>query len=155
MDDSHLWELAQRITTRQELLDLGLTVLGLPHHQVNSALTNNRDVDLAAHHILQIWCKQYTSSLEAYTALYTSLKQCGKSQLAAQLQDLVSPGATPASSNPTEVNPYSSPGATSSSATQAKPSSSSKKKSTSFSRKGKLIFVVFLYGVSMTQTMNN
>ena len=138
MDDVHLWELAQRITTRQELLDLGLKVLGLPQHQVNSALTNNRDVDLAAHHILQIWYRQYTSSIEAYTDLYTSLKQCGKSQLAAQLQGLVSPGTASAPSSPTEVKPYSSPGVTSSSATGPKPSSSSNKKSTSFSRKGKL-----------------
>ena len=98
MDDTHLWELAQRITTQQELLDLGLKVLGLPHHQVSSALTNNRDVDLAAHHILQIWYRQYTSSIEAYTDLYTSLKRHGKIQLAAQLQELVSPGATPSTS---------------------------------------------------------
>ena len=61
---------------------------------MNSALTNKRDVELAAHHILQIWFKQFTSSLEAYTSLYTSLKQCGKNHLATQLQQWVSPGAT-------------------------------------------------------------
>ena len=142
MDDSHLWELAQRIMTRQELLDLGLKVLGLPHHQVNSALTNNRDVDLAAHHILQIWCKEYTSSLEAYTDLYTSLKHHGKSQLAAQLQELSSPGAMSAPSSAIEVKPCSSLGATSSSATDTKPSSLSKRQSASFSRKGKKLLVV-------------
>ena len=105
MEDSHLWEFAQRISTQQELLDLGLKVLRLPQHQVNSALTNKGDVELAAHHILQIWCKQYTSSLEVYTALYTSLKKCGKSQLAAQLQELVSPGATPSTSTKPDQSP--------------------------------------------------
>ena len=130
MDDAHLWELAQRIATQQELLDLGLKVLGLPQHQVTLALTNMRDVDLAAYHILQTWCKQYTSSLEAYTVLYTSLKKYGKNQLAAQLQELVSPGATSAPTGTSVVKPYSSTGAT------------------SFSKKGQLIllhFSFFLY----------
>ena len=89
MEDAHLWELAQRITSTQDLLDLGLKVLKLPDYKVESALSSKKEVELAAHRTLQIWIRKQTNRYEAYRTLVTSLKSCGMHQLAAQLMEWV------------------------------------------------------------------
>ena len=81
-DSAHkyLWNLAKQITSEQEFRDLGHNVLKLPGNTVNLALANKRDIDLAAHQILQIWFKQYENEKEAFETLVSSLKKCGMNQ---------------------------------------------------------------------------
>ena len=78
--DRYLWKLAKEITSEQDFRDLGLNVLKLPGNTVNLALANKRDIDLAAHQILEIWFKQYESREEACENLVSSLKKCGMNQ---------------------------------------------------------------------------
>ena len=78
--DKYLWNLAKQITSEQEFRDLGHNVLGLPGNTVNIALTNKRDIDLAALEILQIWFKQHENGHEDLTNLVSSLKKCRMSQ---------------------------------------------------------------------------
>ena len=88
--DLYLWNLAQHITCEQEFYELGLHVFKLPINKVATALHNKRDINLAAHHILQIWSKQYADGQEAFEVLVSSLKNCRMNQIAATLfQDKV------------------------------------------------------------------
>ena len=55
LEDDHIWEVAKRITNKTDLNDLGLKVLKLEMHTIESALTNNTEIVNAAHAILQEW----------------------------------------------------------------------------------------------------
>ena len=56
---------------------------------MESVLSSKKEVELAAHRILQIWIRKQTNRHEAYRVLVTSLKSCGMHQLAAQLMEWV------------------------------------------------------------------
>ena len=87
---SHILDLSQRITSQNDYLDLGVTVLQLPDYQVDSIWTNHKpSVNLAARELLQTWVKNQTNEHEAYTNLIASLRRCQMNQLAAELQQWV------------------------------------------------------------------
>ena len=73
MEDVHVWELAQRITDENELRHLGLKILKVPANEIDSALTNERDIREAALVVLKTWYKNQQSKEEAYRNLYTEL----------------------------------------------------------------------------------
>ena len=106
LTDTHLWELAQRITSEQELRDLGLRVLHLPGYKVDSVLQNKRDIELAAHEALKTWRKRWETPQEAYQNLYKGLCKLGWRWLAGELKNWVEeltspePPATTADSPP-------------------------------------------------------
>ena len=81
-----MWELAQRITSEKELLDLGLNILHLPEYKIKSSLHNNKDIELAAHEALSNWRKNQCSSEEAYKNLHTALCDHGWRQRAEELK---------------------------------------------------------------------
>ena len=90
LEDSHILNLSQRITSEQDLRELGIRVLGLQEHITNTALYNHRtSIQDAAHDVLSTWRKQYQSSQEAYMDLKTGLKRAQMHQLAAQLRKWV------------------------------------------------------------------
>ena len=70
LEDTHLWELAQRITSEQELRDLGLKILRLPGYKVKSALYNKRDIELAAYETLETWMENQINRKKTYRNLY-------------------------------------------------------------------------------------
>ena len=95
LTDTHLWELAQRITSEQELRDLGLKVLHLPGDKVDLVLHNKKDIELAAHEALKTWRKRWETPQEAYQNLYKGLWNLEWRWLAVELknwvEDLTSP----------------------------------------------------------------
>ena len=79
--------LSQRITSEQDLRELGTNALGVPEHIIDTALYNHRTcIQDAAHDVLSTWRKQYQSSQEAYLGLLTGLRRAQKGQLAALLR---------------------------------------------------------------------
>ena len=53
LEDSHVLNLSQRITSEQELRDLGTKALKVPEHIINTALYNHRtSINDAAHDVL-------------------------------------------------------------------------------------------------------
>ena len=89
LEDSHILELADRITDEHELMQLGVKVLKLPEYKIRQASSNNNSIHSAAHDVLSIWFKQQTNRHKAYTSLITSLRRCQMNQLAAQLEKWV------------------------------------------------------------------
>ena len=85
LEDTHVWELAQRITSEQELLDLGLKVLQLRVNKIKSSLYNKGDIELAAHEALRIWRNIQKTPQEAYWNLRRGLLDHGWKQLANEL----------------------------------------------------------------------
>ena len=55
LEDTHVWELAKRITSEKKLRDLGLNILRLPRYLIDSALNNNKTIELAAYETLETW----------------------------------------------------------------------------------------------------
>ena len=82
--DTHIWDLAQRVTNEEEFLRLGRGVLQLPDHEVRSALTEYKHA-LAARQLLEHWAKNQYSPEEAYNSLYRALSNYGWRQLAGVL----------------------------------------------------------------------
>ena len=90
LSDAHILDLSKRITCPDDYLDLGIKVLRLPDHQVDSVWTKHRpDVNLAARELLQIWKKKQTNPREAFNNLCTALQQCEMNQLVAELTQWV------------------------------------------------------------------
>ena len=73
LGDDHVWMLAERITSKQDLLDLGLKVLHLPGFTIDSSLYNQRDIELAANAALDLWRKNQRTPEEAYENLHQAL----------------------------------------------------------------------------------
>ena len=78
-----------RITSSHLLLDLALKILKLPSKTVDSALDNEREIQVAAQIVLQTWYHNQKSKQEAYTKLYTALYSSGWRLLAGELKQLV------------------------------------------------------------------
>ena len=103
MEDTQLWELAERITSEQELRDLGLNVLRLPGYKVDSALYNKKDIELAAHETLKTWMKNQETPKVVYQNLHRGLSNHGRRQLANELLPQISD--KPSSSQSRNPNP--------------------------------------------------
>ena len=87
LEDSHILNLSQRITSEQELRDLGTKVLKVPEHIIDTALYNHRtSINDAAHDVLCTWLKDQPAKLEAYMNLQAGLKRAHMNQLATQLR---------------------------------------------------------------------
>ena len=83
--------LSKYVTNYTELLDLGVRVLGLGNHEVNSAKTDFPKVNEAAYSLLQSWAKQQSSPQEAFRLLSMSLKDIKWNQASYVLENLVTP----------------------------------------------------------------
>ena len=89
LEDEHIWELAQRIGDVHQLLDLGLKVLRIPGFKIQSALTNKKDIELAAYQALMTWDSNQNNRCEAYTNLLSGLRSNGFKDLAGKLNQWV------------------------------------------------------------------
>ena len=88
LEDFHVVELSTRITSAQELLNLGIKGLNLPRHSIQSALYNHKDsIQDAAYTVISDWVKQYQHASEAYFNILASLQKCKMNQLASQLRE--------------------------------------------------------------------
>ena len=84
-------KLSQRITSEQDLRELGTNVLKVAEHVIDTALNTyrNSSINNAAHDVLSTWRKQQPSGQEAYMDLQAGLKRAKMNQLAAQLRKWV------------------------------------------------------------------
>ena len=89
MEDAHLFEVAQRITDKKELLHLGLNILKVPANKVDSALHNEREIQDAALEVLKTWYKNQESTENAYKNLYRELVNNGRQLWAHELKQSV------------------------------------------------------------------
>ena len=83
--DSHIWDLAQRVVSEEDLLSLGRDVLQFPEYVVRSALSNNRYA-IRALQALEIWRKNQGTPEKAYRLLYRALRDTGWRQFAKELR---------------------------------------------------------------------
>ena len=73
MEGAHLLEMAQRITNKMELQHLGLNILKVSANEIDSALTNERDIRDAALEVVKTWYKNQESIEKTYRSLYREL----------------------------------------------------------------------------------
>ena len=85
MTDVHIWKQAERITSEQQLKDLGLKVLQIRDFKIESALTDKRDINSAAHRVLRTWVSGQNNRCEAYTNLVSGLRSNELNALAGEL----------------------------------------------------------------------
>ena len=121
LGDEHVLELSKRITSGEELMDLGINGLGVPEFKIKAVMYDHSDsIHAATHELLSTWLKQQTDRQEAYMNLCASLRRCQMNQLAIQLTKWVA-GTDAASqitnrgmlvvkdtnvNSPTDRNPY-------------------------------------------------
>ncbi len=74
-------ELSKRISSYTELLNLGVGVLHLPDHQVNSAHNDFKGINEAAYRLLQAWYGQQSETYGAFKLLATRLREVNWKQL--------------------------------------------------------------------------
>ena len=87
LEDVHLLDLSKRITTGEELTDLGIKVLKLPDFRIRAALYDHKkSIQAATQDVIHSWLLQQSNRQEAYTALHTGLKEAKMHQLAGELQ---------------------------------------------------------------------
>ena len=89
LTDIHILKLAKRITNESKLMDLGIEVLGLKDYEIEGAMTNKKEIQMAARHVLSRWQKSHKTPQEAYTNLYTALRKNNMNQWAADLKQMV------------------------------------------------------------------
>ena len=87
LEDGDILELSERISSEQELMELGVKVLNLPDFKVRSALYDKRELQPATQKILRSWLKAQTSRHEAHQILYKELLKHEMNMLA----DLIKP----------------------------------------------------------------
>ena len=85
----HIWKLAERITSEQQLKDIGLKVLKICDFKIESALTDRTNINLAAHLALKTWARDQNNRCEAYTNLVSALRSNGFKDLAGKLTQWV------------------------------------------------------------------
>ena len=81
----HIWDLARRVTSEEELLNLGRDVLQLPEYVIRSALSENRYANTAVN-VLEIWRKNQGTLEKAYRSLYNALLDNGWREIAQELR---------------------------------------------------------------------
>ena len=82
-------KVAQRITNKNELQNLGLKVLKIAGYNVDSALYDEKDIQSSAHKVLKTWYQDQNNRQEAYRNLYTALYNYGWRLLAGELKQSV------------------------------------------------------------------
>ena len=83
LEDAHILELSTRISSTQDLLNLGINGLNLPRHTIQSAVHYHKDsIQEAAYTVLTSWANQQETVAEAYINIVAALKQCKMNQLA-------------------------------------------------------------------------
>ena len=88
--DEHILELSKRIPSGDELVDLGTTVLHLPVFKINATLYDHNDsIQAATLELLSTWVKRQTNRKEAYTNLYSALREAQMGELAGLLKKWV------------------------------------------------------------------
>ena len=88
--DEHILELSKRITNGLELVDLGTNVLKLPEHVINASLyDHNNSIQEAAYQLLSMWLRGQTNRQQAYTNLYSALKEGNMGELAGLVKQMV------------------------------------------------------------------
>ncbi len=98
LSDAHILKLAGYITDLTDLRELGVSILRLGLHQVDSAHTDSKTINEAACNILQKWKRKQRSPQEAFTVLCAQLRQVGWNQIASELNNVDQPaGLTPQS----------------------------------------------------------
>ena len=76
LEDTDIFNLSERITNGDELMKLGVKVLGLPKCKIKSALCDHSDsINSAAYEVLSKWRVQHENPYEAYSTLMSSLEQ--------------------------------------------------------------------------------
>ena len=78
-------DLSHRITSRKDLLEVGVKVLKLPDCKIQTALCDHKDIYSATHDVLRSWRKGQNNDQEAYIILKASFRQHGFNNLAAVL----------------------------------------------------------------------
>ena len=87
LEDSHILELSKRITSKQELMNLGIKGLNLPRHTIQSAVYNNKDcIQDAAHAVISDWAQKHETKSMAYENIIASLQKCKMNQLASEMR---------------------------------------------------------------------
>ena len=90
LEDSHILELSTRISSTQDLLNVGIYGLNLPRHTIQSAVYNHKDsIQEAAYTVLTTWANQQETKAEAYLNIITAFKKCKMNQLATELRQWV------------------------------------------------------------------
>ena len=90
LKDSHVLELSTRLTSTQDLLNLGINGLKLPRHTIQSAVHNHKDsIQDAAYDVLTKWANQQDNESAAYANITAALDKCQMNQLAAELRNWV------------------------------------------------------------------
>ena len=82
LEDVDILELSDRITSEQELMNLGVKVLNLPDFKVQSALYDKKELQPATQKILRSWRKAQTNKHEAYQILCKELRKHKMNMLA-------------------------------------------------------------------------
>ena len=86
LEDTHIWDLAQRVDSKTKVLSLGKNVLQLEDHVIQSALSGNKHA-LAAWEVLKPWTKNQGTPDKAYRSLYSALLDNSWRKLAEKLRD--------------------------------------------------------------------
>ena len=90
LQDEHVLELSKRITSAEELMDLGIKGLGLPDFKIKTAMYDHSDsIQAATYELLSTWLKKQTDRREAYKNMCAGLKRAEMNQLAANLRTWV------------------------------------------------------------------
>ena len=89
-------KIADRITSEDDLENVGVTALKIPYHKIKSALTNHsKDIQSATHDVLFTWVKSQSDRAEAFGELCTALRKCEMNLLASELKTWASTEDTP------------------------------------------------------------
>ena len=90
LKDGPVRELAERITSQGQLMELGIRVLKIPENKINLAITNHRhSIQDAAQEVLRLWLRQQVNRETAYTVLYNALRGNNWNMLATHLKGWV------------------------------------------------------------------
>ena len=67
-------------------MTLGIEVLGFKDYVIEGAMTNKKEIQMAARDVLSRWQKEQNRPREAYIKLHALLKENGMNQLALLLE---------------------------------------------------------------------
>ena len=87
LTETMLFNLAQQISSSQELRRLSVLGLKVPTLVTDTNLTKYRDINLAAYEILKYWFSQKKNNVQAYDELCEILRKSGKTSYINFLQD--------------------------------------------------------------------
>ena len=82
-------ELSKRITGEEELMNLGIKVLGLPDFLIKTALYNKKEIQFATYDVLSNWLQQQNNRREAFIKIHAGLIRAEMNQLATELKQWV------------------------------------------------------------------